>query len=439
MNLIKCVVFITLSIVLCSAADKTLKGKVLNKDGTAIAGATVKLLPEGLITTTASDGTFAFLSTANRNVSANVNNEMDNQLKVCGRELQSFCTQRGMVRISTYSINGQLIENVIKIVDAGTNVIPLPYRGAGVFFYHVKLADKTYILKGNPISGLVMIDKQGNGNARNKTADVTIDTYTLTVNKDGYIDYNVTINPTVQQDVTIHPSVSEGTVTDIDGNVYQTVRIGNQIWTVENFRATRYNDGTVIPLVNDPEKFGNFDLYGHQKPNNGTPVPQCCYYNNTTNPDTIKKFGMLYNFYVVKTGKLAPEGWRVPDSSDWLAMRNYLLKNPFNAAVSSEPNLVVKSLAAGTDWIKSFSIDGIGNDYTLNNISGFGAIPAGYRTGSSQILYMFAGERAYWWTSTEAYPDVPCWFTLYDFTGACNYLAINDAEFGLSVRLIKKS
>jgi hypothetical protein len=51
---------------------------------------------------------------------------------------------------------------------------------------------------------------------------------------------------------------------------------------------------------------------------------------------------------------------------------------------------------------------------------------------------MGAGERAYWWTSTEAYPDVPIWFTLYDFTGACNYLAINDAGFGLSVRLIKK-
>jgi uncharacterized protein (TIGR02145 family) len=439
MNFIKCVVLIALSVVLCLAADTTLKGKVLNKDGSAIAGATVKLFPDGLITTTSSDGNFSFLSTANKHISDNDADAMDNRLSVRGGELHSFCTQRGPVRIATYSMNGQLIENLTRIVDAGTNVISLASRGAGIFFYHVTIAGKTYILKGNPESGIVMVDKQGHGGRQNKTADVSIDAYTITVNKDGYIDYNVTINPTVQQEVTIRPSVSEGTVTDIDGNVYQTVRIGNQVWTVENFRATRYNDGTEIPLVKDPEKFGNFDLYGHQKPNNGTPVPQCCYYNNTTNPDTIKKFGMLYNFYVVKTGKLAPEGWRVPDSSDWLAMRNYLLKNPFNAGASSEPDLVVKSLAAGTDWIKSSAIGGIGNDYTLNNISGFGAIPAGYRTGSSQILYMFAGERAYWWTSTEAYPDVPCWFTLYDFTGACNYLAINDAEFGLSVRLIKNN
>ncbi|HEX2958134.1 MAG TPA: hypothetical protein VHO70_14970, partial [Chitinispirillaceae bacterium] len=65
------------------------------------------------------------------------------------------------------------------------------------------------------------------------------------------------------------------------------------------------------------------------------------------------------------------------------------------------------------------------------------AIPAGYRTGSSMILYMFAGERGYWWSSTEKHPECPCWFTLYDFTGQCDYLAINSGEFGLSVRLVR--
>jgi uncharacterized protein (TIGR02145 family) len=270
-----------------------------------------------------------------------------------------------------------------------------------------------------------------------ETGSATADQFTVLVTKEGYIDYSVNVSSIYQQELTIRANASEGTVTDIDGNVYQSVRIGNQVWTVENFRATRFNDGEPIPIVTDTAKWGNFNIYSRPEPNNGDPVPQCCFYNNTTNPDTIKKFGALYNWFAVKSGKLAPEGWRVPDSADWMEMRNYLLQNPFNEPATTEANLVVRSLAACTDWVISNGMGALGNDLTANNLTGFGAIPAGYRTGSSMILYMFAGEHAYWWTATEEHPDCPCWFTLYDFTGVIDYLAIMDAGFGLSIRLIK--
>src|ERR1035441_4507351 len=95
---------------------------------------------------------------------------------------------------------------------------------------------------------------------------------------------------------------SAGTVTDIDGNVYQTVKIGNQIWTVENLRVTRFNDGTAIPLDTSTATWDSIW-------NNGLTIPAYCYYNNMTNTDSIKKWGALYNWYAVNTGKLAPKGW----------------------------------------------------------------------------------------------------------------------------------
>jgi hypothetical protein len=68
-----------------------------------------------------------------------------------------------------------------------------------------------------------------------------------------------------------------GTVTDADGNVYQTVKIGNQVWMVENLRTTKYDDGTPIPLVTDSAAWEALTTPGY------------CYYENTINADSIKK------------------------------------------------------------------------------------------------------------------------------------------------------
>jgi len=84
------------------------------------------------------------------------------------------------------------------------------------------------------------------------------------------------------------------TVTDADGNVYQTVKIGNQIWMAENLRTTKFNDGSLIPNVTDNVAWSN------------TATSAYCWYNNdmvNANP-----YGALYNYYAASNPKIAPAG-----------------------------------------------------------------------------------------------------------------------------------
>lgn len=93
------------------------------------------------------------------------------------------------------------------------------------------------------------------------------------------------------------------TVTDIDGNVYHTVKIGKQIWTVENLRVTTFNDGTPISMVKDGDKWKKLT------------TPAYCW--NKNDISYKQQYGALYNWYVVEKGKLAPKGWHVPTNEEW--------------------------------------------------------------------------------------------------------------------------
>jgi hypothetical protein len=76
---------------------------------------------------------------------------------------------------------------------------------------------------------------------------------------------------------------ADGTMMDADGNVYHTVRIGSQVWTVENLRTTKFNDGTPIPNVTDAEAW------------KGLSTPGFCYYEN--DPENGKKYGALSELF----------------------------------------------------------------------------------------------------------------------------------------------
>jgi uncharacterized protein (TIGR02145 family) len=209
-----------------------------------------------------------------------------------------------------------------------------------------------------------------------------------------------------------------GTMTDIEGNVYRTVKIGRQVWTVDNLRTTEYNDGTTIPFLPDSADWCNAIGY--------------CYYDNTTNRYSMDKIGALYNGNVVLTGKLAPSGWHVPAMAEWQVLTNYLETNGYSWDGKVTSNMIAKALAAQADWIGTDIPGTVGNDQATNNSSGFSGLPGGRRhTGGS---FMEGGSWAHWWCSNaDPYQKN---FSLSNDQGSV-WTGAGFSEFGLSVRLVK--
>lgn len=164
------------------------------------------------------------------------------------------------------------------------------------------------------------------------------------------------------------------TVNDIDGNVYKTVTIGNQIWMAANLKTTKYNDGKAIPLVTDNAAWTNRDSIALTTP---------AYYWYDNDSTTKQTYGALYNGYTVKTGKLCPIGWHVPDDAEWSKLTTYL---------GGEEVAGGKLKETGTDHWQS-------PNKGATNESGFTALPGGYRTMNGKFFYANGGSG--WWSSTK--------------------------------------
>ena len=102
-----------------------------------------------------------------------------------------------------------------------------------------------------------------------------------------------------------------GTVTDIDGNTYQTVKIGDQWWMAENLKVTCYRNGDAIPNITDGTTWASLSTGAY------------CEYNNDIN--NVATYGRLYNWYAVTDSRnIAPAGWHVPSDAEWKQLEMYL-------------------------------------------------------------------------------------------------------------------
>ncbi len=152
-------------------------------------------------------------------------------------------------------------------------------------------------------------------------------------------------------------SSSAGTVSDVDGNIYNTIMVGSQVWFKENLRTTKFNDYspkindklTFIPNVTNNTEWGKLT------------TPAYCWYNN----DVSYKgsYGALYNWFAVNTGKLCPTGWHVSSDDDWKALSAYLGDDSGNKV--REIGMSHWSFTGGTDLIGFTALPGgMRNDYT---------------------------------------------------------------------------
>jgi len=222
-----------------------------------------------------------------------------------------------------------------------------------------------------------------------------LSSYTLTIEKTGYFTYSQVFTKDtlklfntagnhmpllveLERDTNIY-----GTVTDIDGNIYRTVKINNQWWMAENLKVTHYRNGDPIPNVTD-NTWASLIIGAY------------CDYNN--DPTISMTYGRLYNYYArIDSRNLAPIGWHIATNADWGGLYSYL-------GGLSAGNAGAKLKEVGTTHWQSPNAGS-------TNASGFTALPAGYRWNNS--LFYGIGTTSIWAFDLIDEPDDAMSFVLY--------------------------
>lgn len=263
----------------------------------------------------------------------------------------------------------------------------------------ISFSSTSAVVKGNVIYGQIGVHLIGSGVCWSTSPNPTTDgSKTMNVTYSGIFTSNLTgltqgttyyvrayalydNGPAIYgKDITFTTLFSD-TITDVDGNLYNTVKIGTQLWMSENFKATKYNDGTSIPNVTE---------------NAGWPIVPTsdayCWYNNDVANKT--PYGALYNVVAVNTGKLCPVDWHVATNDDWHKMILFL--DP-NATQGVDESYIAGSMIKETGTLH-WDAPNIG----ATNESGFTALPGGIRF-TDPFGFAQLGNNANYWSAGSDY------------------------------------
>ena len=179
------------------------------------------------------------------------------------------------------------------------------------------------------------------------------------------------------------------TVSDIDGNVYNTVKIGQQCWMKENLRVTHYPDGREIFLNHRCVNMGAYQNCGSLIPCTGDTAYR---YPVFSTYSAVEQHGYLYNWPAAVNGTsgsnsnpsgvqgICPNGWHIPSYAEWEQLFSYVKGRSEYVCGDSSAN-IAKALASQEEWSTSgiFTDDSclIGLYKDQNNATGFSALPSG--------------------------------------------------------------
>lgn len=227
---------------------------------------------------------------------------------------------------------------------------------------------------------------------------------------------------TVQIEYPASAVVIRDAVTDIDGNKYDAVQIGDQVWMSMNMRTTRFADGTAIA---EGSEVSYEDAFRY--------APE--------HPEGIN--GYVYNWKAAMHGTggsvenpsgvqgICPAGWHLPSEAEWQQLTDYL-SNHSEYVCSGTGENIAKSLALDRDWNQCSVGCAVGNNLIDNNSTGFSAAPVGYYPG----LFTNYGCSATFWTATETDSVSAMGVNMY-MSDSLVYRTICNKVGGFSVRCVR--
>jgi uncharacterized protein (TIGR02145 family) len=217
--------------------------------------------------------------------------------------------------------------------------------------------------------------------------------------------------------IALTTSCANNEVKDVDGNIYPTTKIGEQVWMTKNLDVTRFNDGTPIPQAKTDDEWEAAAIFKQ---------PAWCYYENDVTYGTV--YGKLYNWYAVNDPRgLAPENYHIPTENDWDKLIFYLddkCKFNYEGRQSENAGGHMKSIEKYWQYPNT----------NADNSSGYNALPSGNR--GSMGMFFGLGFDADYWSATE-YDNKESWIRgLWNEGSGVGRTQVDKGK-GLAVRCVK--
>lgn len=218
------------------------------------------------------------------------------------------------------------------------------------------------------------------------------------------------------------PTLEMGEVSDVCGNTYRTVKIGDQWWMAEDLRTTKYLDSSFISLVPPPPFDTTWSNYSSGAYSNNTDV----------NGNVI---GVFYNYYAITDSRrIAPAGWHIPSDEEWKQLERHLG--------------MASNIADNSGWrgdhqgeklkVVNGTLFGWADYGTVwpTNESGFSALAMGCRMFDGSWGTPGQYSTSFWWTSSIEDSN-NAWYRHLDYKNANVFRYYGSKNYGFSVRCVK--